>query len=130
MDVIYYSVGLLGIIIVLAVVVFIIRKLLFREPETSENFTLADLRRLHREGQLSDEEYETAKIALIGPMVQSTTAPQTAGGESTIDHLNPPDTDLTDSKSDNPRNPGNEDSRSESFEGNDSDSPDDAKKSP
>lgn len=33
--------------------------------ETQHPFTLEELRRLHREGQLSDEEYETARTAMI-----------------------------------------------------------------
>jgi hypothetical protein len=33
--------------------------------ETQHPFTLEELRQLHREGQLSDEEYETARTAMI-----------------------------------------------------------------
>ncbi|MHC4995789.1 MAG: SHOCT domain-containing protein [Planctomycetota bacterium] len=34
--------------------------------DASEAFTLSDLRRLHQQGQLSDDEFERAKQALLG----------------------------------------------------------------
>ena len=35
-------------------------------PTTGPGFTLSDLRRLHKEGQMTDKEYEKAKTVLIG----------------------------------------------------------------
>jgi len=35
------------------------------EPNTGITFSISDLRRMHREGQLSDEEFERAKAAII-----------------------------------------------------------------
>ncbi len=52
----------------LGVVGYILRRRLLSEdddPAAAEPFTLSDLRRLHREGQLSDEEFERARAAII-----------------------------------------------------------------
>ncbi|MEX0776252.1 MAG: SHOCT domain-containing protein [Phycisphaeraceae bacterium] len=43
-----------------------------REPPTG--FTLGDLRRLHRDGELNDEEYERAKARLIAGVYHDTAA--------------------------------------------------------
>ncbi len=62
----------LGVLLVAAVLIGVIGYMLRKRllggddgEETIQPFTLADLRRLHREGQLSDEEYERAKAAMI-----------------------------------------------------------------
>jgi hypothetical protein len=50
---------------VLGAAFFVIRKLLLRAEEPDDSlsmgFTLADLRAMHEQGQLSDEEFEYAK---------------------------------------------------------------------
>jgi hypothetical protein len=53
---------------VIVVVAVIVRRRLMADEEEEDagpGFMLADLRRLHREGQLSDEEFATAKAAMI-----------------------------------------------------------------
>lgn len=55
-----------------------------RQPDDiDEGFTLADLRRLHREGQLSDEEFERAQeqiIAVVRSKPSKKDVPKTKGG--------------------------------------------------
>jgi hypothetical protein len=57
-----------------------------RQPDDSdEGFTLADLRRLHREGQLSDEEFERAQeqiIAVARSKPSKKDAPKTKGAQT------------------------------------------------
>ena len=58
----------------LAVVFFVLRRVLSRDEEQDEavtGFTLADMRRMHAEGRLSDEEFAAAKAAVIGRSVQA-----------------------------------------------------------
>ncbi len=63
----------LGVIVALAVVAAIVGFVIWRRythsddagPTRSTAFTLADLRQLHRQGQLSDEEFERARTAII-----------------------------------------------------------------
>ena len=51
--------------VALAIVALLMRRMLLRHQDTGESFTLADLRRLHEQGQLSDDEYEAARKRLI-----------------------------------------------------------------
>jgi len=50
---------------VLILVVAVIRRRMLRDDTPVEGFGLADLRRLHAEGQLSDEEFEQAKASML-----------------------------------------------------------------
>ena len=59
-----------GVLIVLLVVAFagvaVLKKRLTKPDETmSAGFTLSDLRALHRNGKMSDEEFERAKEAVV-----------------------------------------------------------------
>lgn len=61
---------LLGVLVVGALVligagVFIYRRLARVVSDDSSSFSLSDLRRMHAQGELSDEEFERAKSALI-----------------------------------------------------------------
>ena len=59
---------LLAASFVLVVVLLVVRKIMMRGLEGdggAEPFTLAELRRMHDEGQLSDAEFERAKKGLI-----------------------------------------------------------------
>jgi len=56
------------------------RRLLGAEDASGVPLTLHDLRRLHAEGMMSDEEYEKAKIALIGISPPRRTAESGKGG--------------------------------------------------
>lgn len=66
----FKSVG--GALLALAIVAVVgwvaitrIRAWMRQTDDIDEGFTLADLRRLHREGQLSDEEFERAQAQII-----------------------------------------------------------------
>jgi hypothetical protein len=67
----FESIG--GALLVLLVIVVVgwfaiarIRSWMRENAESEAPFTLDDLRRLRREGQLTEEEYETARQAMIG----------------------------------------------------------------
>lgn len=61
----------LGVLVLAAVVMalagLLLRKVLLRPDETVEDqgFTLADMRRLHEQGELSDEEFKAARALMI-----------------------------------------------------------------
>ena len=61
------SLGLVALIVIGLVVVSHVRRRLNAadEPDASGGFMLSDLRRLHREGQMSDEEFEKAKARVV-----------------------------------------------------------------
>lgn len=64
-DVIIASAWLLAAVVGVAAVVFIIRRLTSAsQAPAQEPFTLDDLRQLHQQGQLSDEEFERAKAKI------------------------------------------------------------------
>src|SRR5438132_1508928 len=56
-------------------VVWIRRKLSPDENFHGEGFSIGDLRRLHKEGKLSDEEYERAKQLVVAGLQQHHAAP-------------------------------------------------------
>jgi hypothetical protein len=65
----FWSLVLLVLVIGFFVAVAILRKKMSpNEDFHGIGFTLSDLRQLHKKGQMSDEEYEKAKIALLGSM--------------------------------------------------------------
>ncbi len=61
------------------------------QPEAG--FTLSDLRRLHREGQMSDEEFERARGRLIAAVKYNANEPSPPGGpeDEPPDPSDPPD---------------------------------------
>jgi hypothetical protein len=63
---------LLAVVLLLAVVaVVVVRKWMGREPTASgAPFSLAQLRELHKQGQLTQEEFERAKAVIIGRTMQ------------------------------------------------------------
>lgn len=67
----------------LAIVGLIVRRLVMgpKEDKGNEGFMLADLRRLRREGNLSDEEYRSARTTMIaqGRALLDKEAPDQAG---------------------------------------------------
>lgn len=64
-DVIITSAWLLAAVVGVAAVVFIVRRLTSAaQAPVQEPFTLDDLRKLHQQGQLSDEEFERAKAKI------------------------------------------------------------------
>jgi hypothetical protein len=69
---------IVGVLVVCALLLWgvaALRKRL-REPEqySPTGFTLADLRQLHRSGQMSDQEFERAKEKLLGSAAASMSA--------------------------------------------------------
>jgi hypothetical protein len=57
---------LFGLVLAAYVLISLVRrKLLDEQPEAPAGFTLPDLRQLHKEGKISDEEFERAKARII-----------------------------------------------------------------
>jgi hypothetical protein len=56
---------LLGVVVVGWIVILWVRRSLRAEVGHTKGFSLEDLRSLHRDGSLSDEEYESAKRTLL-----------------------------------------------------------------
>jgi len=68
-DVFLWLLILLVLVIGLFVAVVVLRKKLSpNEDFHGAGFTLSDLRQMHKKGQMSDEEFERAKLALLGSM--------------------------------------------------------------
>jgi hypothetical protein len=95
----FKSIG--GALLALAVIAVIgwvaisrIRAWMKAPDATEEGFTLADLRRLHREGSLSDEEFERAHAQIISavrrkPSKKDTMPPKHPPTASPVDHRLP-----------------------------------------
>jgi ABC-type iron transport system FetAB permease component len=66
-SVFFWLLVLIGLVIVAAVLVLYLRKW-YSSPDVtpSAGFTLGDIRQLHREGQMTDEEFEKAKALILG----------------------------------------------------------------
>ncbi len=71
--------ALLVVVGVGAVVIYLLRRSLARPKSgATEGFTLQELRELRASGALSDEEFERAKVAVIGRMTDADTQPRHA----------------------------------------------------
>jgi hypothetical protein len=76
-----WTLVLLGVVLVGFVIVSWARKRLTKQDESlNTGFTLSDLRRLHKEGKLSTEEFERAKSAIV------------ATSKAALERKNPPKT--------------------------------------
>lgn len=64
----FWSGILLGILLVGMVAIVFARRYLHSEGNDTEGFDLESLRMLHREGKMSDSEFEAAKAAIIGTL--------------------------------------------------------------
>lgn len=81
-DILAWLTGIIVVAAILAVIGMKIYRSYKREDSgAAPAFTLADLRRMHREGQLSDAEFEQAKAAIIGATVGQGGGEQTGGQE-------------------------------------------------
>src|SRR5262249_20708611 len=92
-DAIFWTVVLLVIVIIASAgVMFLRKKLSPNEDFRSEGFTLADLRRLHKEGKLSDQEFEVAKHQLVRAMKKAAEKKDQAktGGFPVVENKVPP----------------------------------------
>ena len=92
-----------GALLVLVVVVVVgwfaivrLRNWMRSGAESSEPFTLEDLRKLHREGQLSDEEFERAKTMMIGSVRRAPSLKELKAAQGTQARETPPTTPLAD----------------------------------
>src|SRR5437764_6064066 len=70
---IIWSIVLIAVLIVGLVIVLQVKKWL-NTPDlpTRSGFTLSDLRRMHKEGRMTDEEFEKAKALIIGSLKTAT----------------------------------------------------------
>ena len=66
-SIVVWSLSLIGLIVAGWLTVWQVRRRLQREdsPLGSAGFTLSDLRRLHKSGQMSDAEFERAKAKVV-----------------------------------------------------------------
>ncbi|MEM9418410.1 MAG: SHOCT domain-containing protein [Planctomycetota bacterium] len=85
-QVLFWCAVLLGAAIALGLAFFIIRKRLNRMDEEASTvnpmgFTLADLREMHAQGQISDEEFEFAKRKMIAKAKAKLDADNASDGE-------------------------------------------------
>ncbi|MCZ6836397.1 MAG: hypothetical protein O7G85_11540 [Planctomycetota bacterium] len=70
--------GMVVIVVVGFVIVMYIRRSFYADQQnTNPGFTLHDLRNLHKSGQLNDEEFEKAKVVMIGRVQASRIDPKT-----------------------------------------------------
>ena len=83
----------LGVLVALCVVIGLVGWLLYRrhhrsleEPAHISGFTLADLRRMHREGQLDDEEFAQAKKLLLATDPMLAAVRESAAAKRNSDH--------------------------------------------
>lgn len=96
MDILLAVAGIAVLAIVLVAVALVVRKKYMNQQSDASQgtgFTLSDFRRMHREGQLSDAEYEAAKASLLAHTraasgINAPAAPQ--GQDSEISQENPP----------------------------------------
>lgn len=65
-DILPWLILLLGLVVVGGVIIYAIRRYLRHDASSTEDFTLADLRRMHAAGELTDEQFERAKAMMIG----------------------------------------------------------------
>lgn len=62
----FWLLVLLGLVVLVAAVAPWLRRWYYSDQSTADvGFTLGDLRRLHAEGQMTDEEFERAKARII-----------------------------------------------------------------
>jgi hypothetical protein len=68
-EVFFWCLVLLVLVIGLFVAIIVLRKKMSPDEDFhGPGFTLSDLRQMHKKGQMSDAEFERAKIALLGSL--------------------------------------------------------------
>lgn len=74
---------LLGVVIVGGVIILLARRHVNRGADSpASGFTLHDLRELHKNGELSDEEFARAKTQMIGRLAAEKHAAKQAQGDA------------------------------------------------
>jgi len=73
---------LAGIVIVAWIILVIVRRSMQRgDSGLEDSFSLEQLRRMHREGKLDDEEFEQARNVILGHFAPGKSDTQQAGSE-------------------------------------------------
>lgn len=85
------AVVLAGTVLLVVLLAWARRRLLPRDENDARpgGFTLSDLRRLHRDGKMSDEEFERAKAQLVALAHRSLKSPAEAPGGPRSEPKNP-----------------------------------------
>jgi len=92
-----WLVGLGVIVFIGAGAIYFVRKMMQSQSSSLEDgFTLHDLRQLHAQGELNDEEFERAKVAMIGRLKESIESDDEIGPSQELDS--------SDYKNDKPNN--------------------------
>ena len=66
-SIVVWAMVLVALLVVGWLVVSYVRKWMFEPDETGgSGFNLSDLRRMHKEGRMTDEEFEKAKALIVG----------------------------------------------------------------
>src|SRR5687768_10866064 len=77
-DVLPWVLVLIGVIIAGGIIIVALRRRISQDSSASAHgFTLQDLRDLHAKGELTDEEFERAKIQMIGHLAAAKSAQKT-----------------------------------------------------
>ncbi|MCE2885467.1 MAG: hypothetical protein LW806_11290 [Planctomycetaceae bacterium] len=77
--------GLIAVVVAGWFAIVRIRAWMHTSEDTSAPFTLDDLRRLHREGKLSDAEFQRAREAMIGAVRSQKTRESDRSGGASVD---------------------------------------------
>lgn len=81
-----WLVGLGVIVFIGAGAIYYVRKMMQSQSSSLEDgFTLHDLRQLHAQGELNDEEFERAKVAMIGRLQESIESDDQIGPSQELD---------------------------------------------
>lgn len=81
-----WLVGLGVIVFIGAWAIYFVRKMMQRQSSSLEDgFTLHDLRQLHAQGELNDEEFKRAKDAMIGRLQDSIESDDQIGHSQDLD---------------------------------------------
>ena len=82
-DILPWLILLVGVVVAGGIVIYMMRRYLTSDAgQSGDGFTLHDLRQLHAAGELSDEEFEKARAAMIGRLKSSTPAKPSSGNGS------------------------------------------------
>jgi len=88
-SILFWSAGLVGLaLLAAALIVWVRRRMSPKEDVQPQGFTLADLRELHKKGQMTDAEYERAKELIVQSMRKTGSRPENTAGPA--DHRAPP----------------------------------------
>lgn len=81
-----WLIGLGVIVFIGAIAIYYVRKMMQSQSSALEDgFTLHELKQLHTNGELNDEEYERAKHALIGRLQESIESDEKIGPSDDLD---------------------------------------------